>query len=204
MVMPRVVALSFAGLLAISTLTVAKNRENEVSADEYAIYSLVIDRVYVEKKNPSLIVIAKQTESGAKPEPGKGPIIGVANPTEMIDALKSIADLTPPYQARNTEPVKLKEHFNLPVDYVLVDKEKALGLISKDAGQMDRFSKKYPGSEHVGLVGLSRIGFNADSTRALVYAAHWCGTHCGDSLFVVLVKNAGQWKIRYETIASAS
>jgi len=122
----------------------------------------------------------------------------------MKNALQAIADLTPAYQARNTQPARLKDEFNVSVDYVLVDKDKAMRLIAQDSGDMKHFNKKYRGSDPVGLVGLSRVGFNSDSTRALVYAAHHCGDHCGDGMFVLLVKENGEWKVRYEAIASVS
>ena len=122
----------------------------------------------------------------------------------MKGALKLIADLTPAYQARNEEPAKLKELFKLSADYVLVSKKKGLGLLAKDEGETKHFSKAYPGSETVGLVGLSRVGFNADHTQALLYAVHWCGSGCGDGMFVLLRKANNQWNIRYETIASVA
>jgi hypothetical protein len=175
-----------------------------VAEEEYAVYDVVIERLYVQRRSASLIVIAKETESGPQPEPGKGPIIGVADPEEMKGALKLIADLTPAYEARNEEPAKLKELFKLSADYVLVSKKKGSGLLAKDQGKTKHFSKAYPGSESVGLVGLSRVGFNADHTQALLYAVHWCGSGCGDGMFVLLRKENDQWSIRYETIASVA
>jgi len=175
-----------------------------VAEEEYAVYDVVIERLYIQRRSASLIVISKETESGPRPEPGKGPIIGVADPEEMKGALKLIADLTPAYQARNEEPAKLKELFKLSADYVLVSKKKGLGLLAKDEGETKHFSKAYPGSETVGLVGLSRVGFNADHTQALLYAVHWCGSGCGDGMFVLLRKANNQWNIRYETIASVA
>jgi hypothetical protein len=194
-------------LLALSLPThVVSGRpaKEGVAEEEYAVYDVVIERLYVQRRSASLIVISKETESGAQPEPGKGPIIGVADPEEMKGALKLIADLTPAYEARNKEPAKLKELFKLPADYVLVSKKKGLGLLAKDQGETKHFSKAYPGSETVGLVGLSRVGFNADHTQALIYAVHWCGSGCGDGMFVLLRKENNRWNIRYETIASVA
>jgi hypothetical protein len=198
--------LAFGLTLAIpgAVATSLPAAHDSASGEEYAVYDAIIERLYVEKKNPSLIVIAKQTESGSQPQPGKGPIIGVADADEMRQALKSIADLAPAYEAENQKPSKLKDKFQLSVDYVFADKAKALALIQKDGGNMAGFNKKYPGSEPVGLIGLSRVGFNPASTEALVYAAHWCGNHCGDAMFLLLVKANGAWKIKYETIASMS
>jgi len=200
----KFVLVILAATQAVVGLASGKQSPNQVTEEEYAIYNAVIERLYIQRKNPSLIVIAKRTESEPRSQPGKGPILGGAKPEEMKSALKSIADLAPAYQARNTQPAKLKDEFNLSVDYVLVDKEKALALIAKDGAEMKHFNKKYRGSEPVGLVGLSRVGFNSDATQALVYAEHWCGERCGDGIFVLLVKQDGEWKVRYETIASVS
>jgi hypothetical protein len=194
-------------LLPLSLPTpVASGRpaKDGVAEEEYAVYDVVIERLYVHRRSASLIVISKETESGTQPEPGKGPIIGVADPEEMKAALKLIADLTPAYEAANAETAKLKELFRFSVDYVLVSKKKGLGLLAKDQGETKHFNKAYPGSETVGLVGLSRVGFNADHTQALIYAVHWCGSGCGDGMFVLLRKENNQWNIRYETIASVA
>jgi hypothetical protein len=200
-VRPRLVPLI---LIALSTPTFtvsALSSRDVVSEQEYAVYNTVIERLYIQRRSASLIVISKETESGAQPEPGKGPVIGVSSPEEMKTALQQIADLTPAYQASNDEPAKLKNLFNLSVDYVLAGKKKALAQLAKEHGETTQFSKAYPGSETVGLVGLSRVGFNADHTQALLYAVHWCGSGCGDGAFVLLRKEDNHWNIRYQAIA---
>src|ERR1051326_5512476 len=135
---------------------------DRAAEEEYAIYDVVIEKLYVQRRSASFIVISKETESGPQPQPGKGPVIGVAGPEEMKTALTLISDLTPAYEASNQKPAKLKKLFTLSVDYVLVSKKKGLALLAKEDEETTRFSKAYPGSETVGLVGLSRVGFNAD------------------------------------------
>jgi len=191
--------------VAVPTYTAPGSASHDrVSEEEYAVFDAVIERLYIQRRSASLIVISKETEAGAQPQPGKGPIIGVAGPEEMESAMKLITELTPAYQAINREPAKLKDLFDLSVDYVLVSKKKALGRLAKDHEQTTQFSKAYPGSEAVGLVGLSRAGFNADHTLALMYAVHWCGAGCGDGMFVVLGKENNQWNVRYQAIASVA
>ncbi|MEO8910009.1 MAG: hypothetical protein ABI408_07250 [Gemmatimonadaceae bacterium] len=55
------------------------------------------------------------------------------------------------------------------------------------------FLERYPGAW--GMLGLSRIAFNAQRTEALVYADHTCGSSCenGDTWF--LQRTGGRWRI---------
>jgi hypothetical protein len=195
------VALALVALGRPTFSASALSSHDRVSEDEYAVFSTVIEKLYIQRRSASFIVISNETESGPQPQPGKGPVIGVSSPEEMKAALQNFSELTAAYQASTAEPAKLKHNFNLSVDYTLVSKKKALAQLAKQHGETTQFSKSYPGSETVGLVGLSRVGFNADHTQALLYAVHWCGNGCGDGLFVLLRKEANQWNIRYQGIA---
>jgi hypothetical protein len=47
----------------------------------------------------------------------------------------------------------------------------------------------------IAVVRLSRVGFDADRTRALVYRGQVCGPLCGSGGYVLLEKRSGAWRI---------
>jgi hypothetical protein len=47
----------------------------------------------------------------------------------------------------------------------------------------------------IAVVRLSRVGFDADRTRALVYRGQMCGPLCGSGEYVLLEKRSGVWRI---------
>ena len=55
------------------------------------------------------------------------------------------------------------------------------------------FYRKYPKAG--GIVGFSRVGFNADTTKAAVYFQNVCGPLCGNGYIVYLEKRWTGWKV---------
>lgn len=47
---------------------------------------------------------------------------------------------------------------------------------------------------HVAPAQLSPVAFHANSTFAVVYTGHSCGSHCGAGTFHLLAKKDGIWK----------
>jgi hypothetical protein len=54
------------------------------------------------------------------------------------------------------------------------------------------FYKKYPNSS--GYISVSRVGFNTNFTRALLYKSNSCGSLCGSGDYVLFEKADGIWK----------
>lgn len=59
-------------------------------------------------------------------------------------------------------------------------------------GDWETFYTTYPNS---GLFNLSRVGFNANQTQALVYMEQWCPGKCGEGNLYLLEKEAGGWRV---------
>lgn len=57
----------------------------------------------------------------------------------------------------------------------------------------DFFYKKYPDSQ--GITTLSRVGFNIDKTKALVYFGTQSDGLAGTGYYVILQKEINRWKI---------
>ena len=62
----------------------------------------------------------------------------------------------------------------------------------KDFDGWDDFYKKYPGSS--GYITFSRVGFNSDKTKAVIYKETGCGMLCAYGGYVLLSKDNGAWK----------
>jgi hypothetical protein len=55
------------------------------------------------------------------------------------------------------------------------------------------FYRRFPGSS--GLVEVSRVGFGQDGKSALVLVEYGCGGRCGGTLYVLLAKQGGRWRV---------
>lgn len=61
------------------------------------------------------------------------------------------------------------------------------------------FHARYPSVG--GLLTLSRVGFNAARTQALVSAWEWCGGRCGRGALFLLERRAGAWVLVRQLVA---
>lgn len=55
-----------------------------------------------------------------------------------------------------------------------------------------------------GIVSLSRVGFSAGGTQALVYAQFWCGGDCGHGEYVLLEKRDAGWQVQEDAVLFVS
>jgi hypothetical protein len=83
----------------------------------------------------------------------------------------------------------------------LIEKQE-IEKIFKGRGWWAESYKRYPDS--VGLIVLSRVGFNAARNQAMVYIQHVCGGLCGTGHYVLLEKNADQWRVVKESMVWVS
>ncbi|MCX6832044.1 MAG: hypothetical protein NT028_07920 [candidate division Zixibacteria bacterium] len=113
--------------------------------------------------------------------------------SEKEAAKKLTPDLIQSFGTANLVKYKLdRDHFS---DLLIVD------LISE--GEFDStlshrdwwpaFYKRYPLSD--GTIGLSRVGFNSDTTTAVIYLQVASGRFGGDEIHYLLEKRGGKWKI---------
>ncbi|HEV2279846.1 MAG TPA: hypothetical protein VGS02_16835 [Acidobacteriaceae bacterium] len=58
--------------------------------------------------------------------------------------------------------------------------------------QMANAAEKFRGAP--ALYGFSEVYFNAHQTVALVYATHWCGSLCGQGMWLAFALENGNWK----------
>lgn len=162
------------------------NESSELTAEEYAIYSALVEIAYnAQRERPSLI--SNKTSAYYLP---------FASPGEALDDLDSrvsggiLAEIRADFASKNNLPRIIKQ-FNASVPYSLLDQAE-LQLIFRDGNGWDDFFKIYPDRN---LVTFSRIGFNKERNRALVYMGTEAGPKGGNGQYILFYKAANNWVI---------
>jgi hypothetical protein len=148
------------------------------SADEYAVYSDLINSRYVQD-DVSLIVIEDQTS-------------GESDGVRGLQGLDG--DLLEDYQAKNRMAYGLERLFNLKTSYELISEEDALDTLSDYEGAWDMFYDIYPDSQ--GILILSRVGFDKNKTQALAYACNQAGPAAREGSYYLLARKGDCWKVQ--------
>ena len=178
---------------AQTSTTTAVAPENAVEAEEYAVYSALIQSMYIDGGTsmgggrPQLLVIQDQTELG--------PVQRMSETlTGMSNAWPDLADeILAYFEAKNEQPQALKPLLSLEVDYVFFS-DQEMEAIFVDSSGWDAFYEKYPRSQ--GILTLSRPGLNQGLDTAVVCVgnqSHWVA---GAGYLVLLEKVAGRWAVR--------
>lgn len=165
-------------------------KENKVTAEEYAVYSAVIQAMYVKEQDKTIVIAIHTTfynykSIWQKPEDYMRVMLEQLTPI----SLDTVEDL----EKKNKERSELESRLNLTVNYVLLGKQASTNTPEDYAAQWRSFYDKYPGSP--GIISLSRVGFNADRKQAIVYVANSCGGLCGKGYYVLVTKDSGDWRI---------
>ena len=192
--MKTITALLFLALYTLSPFfscySSVVEKDNEVTTEEYAVYSAVIQTMFV-KESVKTIVVAKHTtfydykSSWEKPED----YLRV-----MLEQLRPLSpDTLEDFERKNNEQSELGLRLNLSLKYVLLDKQAPTNTPEAYAERWRSFYDQYPGSP--GIISLSRVGFNANKDQAIVYAANICGGLCGKGYYVLLTMSGRGWKI---------
>ena len=163
--------------------------ENEAEQDEYVIYSLSIEYVYLlnllsHNKNPieSIVVIGETNDLGE---------YWIENFVEDLDDRDVPEEVIEDWklEARSIDPLIRKLDFSYK--YFLPTREE---LDTFDADNFfGEFYEKYPDSN--GLISVSRIGYDKARTTALIHVIHSYGTLGANYYFILLEKKAGSWGI---------
>ena len=161
-------------LLAGGRVTAAQS--DAVSADEYSVYSALINARFIKPGTDFSII---QGRTGLHLSSG---------------AAKEFEDLL---WAQNKKSYSLERRFDIRVKYELLDGPKSeqmfgKGVESRDQG-WDLFWKQHPNS--TGLLTLSRVSFYSGTGEAVLVASEVCGGLCGNGYLFRLKKDHGAWKI---------
>ena len=177
--------------LALVALTIACHsgtpwRDHDRSGD-YAVYVAALDSLITRAHgDPTLTLLS--------PTVGDGPE-GMASVEAMRDDPEVPAEVRRDFMAKNAVRVPLvADYLRLPVPIRVIPRDsiQAIAAIVRDpwAGIISR----YPGTDR--LVEVSRVGFNADSTEALLYLGWSCPGRCGSGWKVRLQRTPkGPWRV---------
>lgn len=163
--------------------------ETGVAANEYAVYSAAIEE-FRKGHNGNSVVIYNRTEDVSGPESVTS---GRMRRCEAFvpETEESVAAS---FGERNRQPLELTRSFTLKGDYVLAS-DADLKTIPDDRMRLEGLAAKYP--DAFGVVGISRVGFNAEMNKAVVYISRgYCGLGCGEGACMVLVKEDCNWKVK--------
>jgi hypothetical protein len=159
-----------------------------IEAEEYAVYSALVQQNPIGYNLGSSIVIREQTVSGADM---------LELTLENVHALP--ARLVDSYRSRNAASYTLGPNLDVEQDYALMPEEEFDEIFRKGGPVWTRFQARYP--EASGMVTFSRVGFNADGDEALTLVGYRCGDLCGAGGLYLLVKEDGSWKVQEELMA---
>jgi hypothetical protein len=160
-------------------------REPKV-ASEQAVYTALLDQMYVRPKTQVLVVSERTPELPASRR-------SMSSWLREPSALRSqtFAD----FQANNaqSQDLRAKPDPSVKVKSLPDDEMRALGRA--DAAAWKTFFKENPTAP--GVLFLSRAGFNQDSTQAFVYVRLACGARCRDGVGVVMTRpHDGAWRVK--------
>jgi hypothetical protein len=167
-------------------------RTNSVTTEEHAVYSALLDGI---RKSPNdgkeveLLVINDRTQGPYK----------FCFPEEIAkwDGRVTDDELKPLFEnliEKNKDSKPLNKNFKVNRKYVLLRAEKLSSIFKrKDFDSWVDFYKKYPASS--GYITFSRVGFNSDEKKAVIYRETNCGFLCGYGGYILLSKDNGTWKV---------
>lgn len=160
--------------------------------EEASVYSTILNERYA--KNPDKFIVVVEKTFGA-------PSLARELDSEYRKArLSPLSQATiESYKERNKEPLRLKGFANAKVKYSLMKDDEWEELFEKDIlSGWKSFRQRYP--DAVGVVRLSRVGFNPEGTQALVLLLYGCGEVCGEGTFILLTKAEAGWRIEQSVV----
>jgi phage pi2 protein 07 len=182
-----VVIFLFASCADSPMISISSQHGSET--EEYAVYDTLIKQRYV-RDQVEQIVIKDQTSLDNFNDDELERILQQVT-LKLIALQKTTFN---DFQAKNKEPHRLDESFNLSVNYVLISKAEEDELLYQRADGWVAFYKKYPKSQ--GVMTLSRVGFNPEMNQALVYVGNQSGPKTGAGYYMLLARENGNWVIK--------
>jgi hypothetical protein len=175
---------------AEDTTTAAPPATDPGLAEEYAVYSALIQSKYIAGNRPALVVIEEETVKSDGAQFSVDQAFGIMRSWRP----KLDEDVFADFKAKNQAPSALERRFTLSVDYMLMsEQELSSTFASGHTTGWDDFYKKYPNSH--GIVTLSRVGFNKAKDVAVVYAGNQWHWTAGEGGLLLLKKTDGKWVI---------
>ena len=153
-----------------------------------SVYRTVLDSLYsVNGERPKRIVLTNwPSPGGAIPEHSS------TIDSALVKKFSVLGGIRAPFDAISGYRVPIS---TLPLDSVPALRERGVALDIEQTGYpfYVALARKYPGAG--GMLGVSRIAFNADRSQALVNTYHACGNDCVNRDTWFLTRSGKTWKI---------
>lgn len=174
-----------------------------IEPEEYAVYSSFIEGENSERTYDEDVIVV--IENTTKPivvsdDPNWIGFQGVRREGSYLrnfDKWISISeigkDTLEDFERKNLYPSTLGYHFDLKVKYLLLSYEESLEL-ARNSNYWEQFYTRYPDSR--GTNSFSRVGFNSDKTKAVVYHEWGVGPLAAAGRFFFLIKVDKEWIIK--------
>lgn len=175
-----------AGLTPAATPTAAK-----LATEELAVYTALFDEMYAASQ---MYVLMAETSTDPQTVDNTDSILEYVLPQMTGVDEKTVAN----FRVRNEAAYPVPADMDLGLPYVLLTREAMNQIFDINTSGWDTFYTRYPNSP--GITTVSRIGFNADFTQALVYIgtqSHWLA---GAGYYVLLEKVDGAWKVNQQVM----
>ncbi|MBU7038781.1 MAG: hypothetical protein HXS52_12690 [Theionarchaea archaeon] len=174
---------------------------DKVLAEEYRVNSALIEKgfdlivsCFRDYDQIEVIVIEKYTSTG---------VFGYGDLSEALewvrDEMPSVTqEMIDDFIDKNGKSYPLEDSFDIRKKVLLLEPDESREIF-KDSSGWSEFYSRYPDAQ--GILTLSRVGFNADMSKALVYLGGQCDWLFGAGFYVLLVKKDGEWSIQGEIMS---
>lgn len=168
--------------LAAAAFAGPRPAQEEVTAEEYAVYRAVLEDSLVSAFTRRVVVIDRAE---------------IEQPTEVTDAAGDARRSGVPgpvvedFIERNRRPALLRAGgFGAGRPVRVMSRAAADSVIPRGPE-----ARKGGGRFEWGIVRVSRVGFSADGTMAVLTVSHTCGPRCGTGHVVRLERREGRWRV---------
>ena len=194
------IAFGCVGAILLPVLAYSHHRQtaDRVSSDDegYEVYSAAIKELFLDKPGfPGRVLVIEDHTTpyfegpDGEAEPAKR-TAGWAN-MGLTVSNRMVED----FKLKSKQSISLEPRFTLPVKQVLISEWELKHYFGEGGDWWTAFYRRHPNS--IGYVRLSRVGFNPEHDRALLYADLSCGILCGEGYYVLVAKNGRAWSVVY-------
>lgn len=158
-----------------------------VDDDEYAVWSATLDSMVIWEKD-DFVVLRSGTDGYVLDDS--------AMASYLRGQLKVPDEALQQYAQRNKQGALIERKLDISVDYALLTEADIESILS--LGGYDGLYRRYAHCN--GVTTLSRVGFNATRSTAVVYISMTPGYLAGSGWAVLLRKISGRWEVISSTI----
>jgi len=159
--------------------------------EEYAVYNDLLETRFKGYEIDQVLIIDHTRVSSTK--------LIEQNLAEFQEYVPLAPEMVVSFMERNQQPYLLKPILDFGVKYQLLTQEEVDELRPLDeASGWKLLYEKYPNS--YGFLYLSRVGFNADFTQALVYAETFHYERLFEGGYYLMTRQDGRWVIENDYV----